>query len=212
VQAISRKDQLVMLAVSQIPDSFGYYFAGFVDGEGSFNLSFRRRSDYSLPWKVSLCLNVSQKDKVILALLKHHLGCGTIRFKSDDVWFFEVNNLTAIRENVIPFFDRFGFLSAKKKRDFAIFKQMAEIMNQGGHLRRDGIVELLKLRREMNDGGKLRYSEDEILAAFDNPESSETICQTSDDKSEDDIVRPAERSAEQDRNDPADPRSYDLDQ
>ena len=61
--------------------SIGYYFAGFVDGEGSFHLTFRRRQDYKLPWKVSLCLNVSQKDKVILALFKRHLQCGTIRYK-----------------------------------------------------------------------------------------------------------------------------------
>src|SRR5205823_13976394 len=95
-----------MLAVHEVPDAIGHYFAGFVDGEGSFNISFRRRPDYKLPWKVSLCLNVSQKDEVILALLKHHLQCGTIRYKSDQVWFFEVNNLNAIRDNVIPFFDR----------------------------------------------------------------------------------------------------------
>ena len=48
--------------------------------------------------------------------------------KAGDVWMFEVNNLNAIRDNVIPFFRRFGFLSAKKKRDFAIFQQMAELM------------------------------------------------------------------------------------
>src|SRR5438552_17337497 len=102
-----------MWQVEQVPDSVGYYFAGFVDGEGSFNLSFRKRPDYNLPWKVSLCLNVSQKDRVILTLLKDHLQCGTIRYKGEGVWFFEVNNLGAIRENVIPFFDRFRFLSAK---------------------------------------------------------------------------------------------------
>ncbi len=168
-----------MLNVSQIPDRIGYYFAGFVDGEGSFHLSFRRRRDYKLPWKVSLCLNVSQKDKVILALLKRHLKCGTIRYKSDDVWMFEVNNLTAIHENVIPFFRRFGFLSAKKKRDFAIFRRMAELMNEDAHLDKPGIVELLELRREMNDGGKRKYTEQEILDAFDAMESSETTRRTS---------------------------------
>ncbi len=168
-----------MFNVTRIPDRFGYYFAGFVDGEGSFHLSFRRRRDYKLPWKLSLCLNVSQKDKVILALLKRHLKCGTIRYKSDDVWMFEVNNLTAIHENVIPFFRRFGFLSAKKKRDFAIFRRMAELMNEGAHLDKPGIVELLKLRREMNDGGKRKYTEQEILEAVDAVESSETTRRTS---------------------------------
>lgn len=168
-----------MLNVPRIPDRIGYYFAGFVDGEGSFHLSFRRRRDYTLPWKVSLCLNVSQKDKVVLALFKRHLKCGTIRYKSDDVWMFEVNNLNAIHENVIPFFRRFGFLSAKKKRDFAIFRRMAELMKEKAHLDKPGIVELLKLRREMNDGGKRKYTEQEILAAFDAVESSETTRRTS---------------------------------
>ena len=156
-----------MLDVAQIPQPLGYYFAGFVDGEGSFHLTFRRRPDYALPWKVSLCLNVSQKDRVILALLKKHLACGTIREKEGDVWMFEVNNFEAIRSHVIPFFKRFGFLSSKKKRDFAIFQQMASLFESGAHLRRDGIAELLELRRNMNDGGKRKYSEDEILSAFD---------------------------------------------
>lgn len=186
-----------MLRVSDVPESLGYYFAGFVDGEGSFNLSFRKRNDYRLPWKVSLCLNVSQKDQSILALLKHHLNCGTIRYKSDDVWFFEVNNLNAIRENVIPFFDRFGFLSAKKKRDYSIFKQMAEMMARGAHLNLEGVKELLVLRREMNDGGKRKYTESEILAAFPIPESSETTRQTPVPQgAADDIVRSSGRPEE----------------
>jgi hypothetical protein len=196
-----------MLPVHEIPDHIGYYFAGFVDGEGSFNLSFRKRPDYKLPWKVSLCLNVSQKDRSILALLKHHLKCGTIRYKSDDVWFFEVNNLNAIRENVIPFFERFRFLSVKKKRDFAIFKRMATLMAEGAHLRKEGIAELLKLRRKMNDGGKRKYDDQAVLAAFVVTESSETIRQTLEvvTTSKDDIVRPAARPAELGRNDPAGP-------
>ena len=172
-----------MLSTDQIPDSVGYYFAGFVDGEGSFNLSFRKRSDYKLPWKVSLCLNVSQKDRSILSQLQQWLGCGTIRYKSDNVWFFEVNNLVAIHENVIPFFEHFCFLSTKKKRDFAIFKRMAVLMVKGAHLTKEGIVELLKLRRKMNDGGKRKYDEQEILAAFDAVESSETIRRTSTEES-----------------------------
>ena len=167
-----------MFRADQVPDAIGYYIAGFVDGEGSFHLTFRRRRDYVMPWKVSLCLNVSQKDKVILALMKRHLQCGTIRYKSDDVWMYEVNNLNAIRQNVIPFFRRFRFLSAKKKRDFAIFRQMAELMADKAHLNAEGIAQILKLRVTMNDGGKRKYSDDEILAVFDTMESSETIRRT----------------------------------
>ncbi len=72
-----------MLKVHDVPPHIGWYIAGFADGEGSFNVSFRPRGDYEMPWKVSLCFNVSQRDRVILALLKKHLACGTMRQRSD---------------------------------------------------------------------------------------------------------------------------------
>src|SRR5580698_9547789 len=108
-----------MLDVSHVPERIGSYLAGFADGEGSFNVSFRKRGDYALPWKVSLCFNVSQRDKTVLVLFQQHLECGTMRTRRDGVWYYEVNNFTAIVENVIPFFEQFGFLSTKKQRDFA---------------------------------------------------------------------------------------------
>jgi len=153
------------LNVTNIPDEVGYYLAGFTDGEGSFNVSFRKRQDYTIPWKVSLCFNVSQKDEVILALFKKHLSCGTLRSREDGVWYFEVNNFTAIKENVIPFFNKFGFLSAKKKRDFSKFKQLYELIDEGEHLRAEGIKKILAIRKEMNDGGAMRrkYTDEEIL-------------------------------------------------
>ncbi len=165
-----------MLDIKKVPIEKGYYLAGFADGEGSFNVSFRKRKDYAMPWKVSLCFNVSQKDKVILALFKRHLGCGTLRARSDGVWYYEVNNLTAIRENVIPFFNRFRFLSAKKKRDFAKFRQIARLMHQDkAHLNEEGIRAILAIRRDMNDGGKRRYDDAAVLREFGKSrESSET--------------------------------------
>lgn len=164
----------------------GYYLAGFADGEGSFNISFRPRQDYKSPWKVSLCFNISQKDKVILALYKRYLGCGTLRGRPDGVWYFEVNNFESIREKVIPFFRRYPFLSAKKKRDFAKFCELARLIKNENHLTKEGIKKILEIRRDMNDGGKRKYSEMEILSKLQ--ESSETIRQTPG-QSGDDIVR-----------------------
>ena len=184
-----------MLDVSQVPQRIGDYLAGFTDGEGSFNVSFRKRGDYAMPWKVSLCFNVSQRDKVILALFKQHLKCGTLRSRPDGVWYFEVNNFNAIVENVIPFFDRFGFLSAKKKRDFSKFQEIAQLIQAGRHQTRDGIGEILAIRRDMNDGGAKRrkYSDDSINELFETRESSETARQAStiEQVVEDDTVRSA---------------------
>jgi LAGLIDADG endonuclease len=176
--------------IEKIPPKIGYYLAGFTDGEGSFNVSFRPRKDYPIPWKISLSFNVSQKDRVILALFKRHLGCGTLRGRPDGVWYYETTNLTAITENVIPFFERFPFLSAKKKRDFIKFKQIVALVSEGEHLRADGIREILKIREGMNDGGKRRHSHADILATL--TESSETIRQAPL-SSGDDIVRSPSR-------------------
>ena len=159
-----------MLNVRSIEPRIGWYLAGFADGEGSFNVSFRRRKDYRNPWKISLCFNISQRDHVILALYKRHLQCGSMRQRKDGVWYYEVNNLNAIRENVIPFFGKFGFLSAKKKRDFSKFVKLAQLMEEGVHLTKSGVREILKIRRDMNDGGKRKYSENDILDAFENPQ------------------------------------------
>ena len=165
--------------IKKIPDHIGYYLAGFADGEGSFNLSFRKRKDYSRPWKISLCFNVSQRDKVILTLYKRHLKCGTLRTRKDGVWYYEVNNFRAINENVIPFFNRFGFLSAKKKRDFAKFKQIANLITDGEHLNRKGIERILEIRKAMNDGGagRRKYSDAEIMKVMKSGKSSETTRQ-----------------------------------
>lgn len=156
--------------VKAVPPEIGWYIAGFADGEGSFNVGFRPRDDYQVPWKVSLCFNISQRDPVILALIKRHLGCGTVRRRQDGVWYYEVNNLEAIVNNVIPFFRRFRFLSAKKKRDFAKFVKLAEMMKQGQHLSREGIVRILEIRREMSDGGHRGYRDEDILGRFENPQ------------------------------------------
>ena len=159
-----------MLDTRSIPIEIGHYLAGFADGEGSFNVSFRPRSDYRMPWKVSLCFNISQRDEVILSKFKRHFGCGTMRQRRDGVWYYEVNNLTAIRDSVIPFFERFRFLSAKKQRDFAKFKELAGLLAEGRHLHRDGIEDILRIRSDMNDGGNRRYVDEAILAAFENPQ------------------------------------------
>jgi hypothetical protein len=183
-----------MLDVSQVPDRIGNYLAGFTDGEGSFNVSFRKRGDYAMPWKVSLCFNVSQRDRVVLTLLMEHMKCGTMRSRPDGVSYFEVNTFAAIVENVIPFFDRFGFLSAKKQRDFAKFKQIARLIQDGRHLDQEGIAEILVIRRDMNDGGAMRrkYSDDSIIELFGVRESSETTRRATEDLFPlDDIVRSA---------------------
>lgn len=138
--------------LKQVPIEKGYYFAGFVDGEGSFNVSLRKRPDHTMKWQVILTFNVSQRDVVVLTQLKKYLGCGRMFKRSDGVQYYIVQNPSSIKERVIPFFKRFSFLSANKKKNFSIFVQIANMVFNGEHLNRDGLLKIIKLRETLNEG------------------------------------------------------------
>lgn len=102
--------------VNQISRDTAFYISGFSDKEGSFNVSFRKREYLLIGWKMSPVFNISQKEKSILTLIKKHLGCGTIRFRKDNVWVFEVDNKTALINTIIPFFHNMVFCQIKREK------------------------------------------------------------------------------------------------
>ncbi|MBI3573727.1 LAGLIDADG family homing endonuclease [Candidatus Kaiserbacteria bacterium] len=162
-----------MKKIDDIPPYIGWYIAGFVDGEGSFNVSFRKRHDHTIGWQTVLTLNVAQRDKTVLALMKQHLGCGRLQARRDGVWYYVVANPASIEERIIPFFERFGFLSAKSKRNFMLFREIAHLVFKKKHLTRSGLEEIAQIRELLNEGrGRTRkYTIDHIMADSDgNPQ------------------------------------------
>jgi hypothetical protein len=157
-----------------IPLDLGHYIAGFVDGEGSFNVPIRRERDRGLPFRVSLSFNVSQVGPEAPELLRSIFGVGTVRGRSDGVFYFEVTKPTDLKERVFPFFDRFRIRGSKAK-DLAVFRRITELIQSGRHLTPRGIGEILALRGPMNRGGKRRRTDDEIIEALRIWESSEAI-------------------------------------
>lgn len=163
--------------LSQIKPDTGNYIAGFTDGEGSFNVSVKKRIDYKDQWKLTASFNISQKDRVILALIKKEFGCGTLRERKDGVVYYEVTNITSLKERIIPFFKRFGFLSARKKTNFSIFSSIIEKMANGEHLTKEGFQKILELREILNEG-KGRKRKYNLADCIPKEESSETIRKT----------------------------------
>ena len=146
-----------------VPDQVGYYLAGFVDGEGSFNISIKKAKDRSLGWRVTACFNVSQKERHILDVLQEALGCGTIRQRWDGVHYFEVNSYFDLAEKVIPFFHRFPLLSPNKGETLEIFTKICEMMCAREHLSLDGIQQIIHLRKQMNNETSKRHRDDEEI-------------------------------------------------
>ena len=145
VRTISRKD------LTQ--DQLGWYLAGFVEGEGSFNVSLRRKTDYKVQWQVVMSFNVSQKDPTLLEVLRDQLQCGIIKTrKRDGLHSFDVTNPTDIIHKVIPFFQKYPVLSESKQKNFLIFCTIAELMKNGQHRTETGLRHILKLRETLNEG------------------------------------------------------------
>ncbi len=146
--------------LNQIPLEWGWYIAGFSDGEGSFNISLRKREDHVMKWQVVLTFNVSQKESYILSQLKKYLGCGRIQQRKDGLNMYVCSNPLAIQEKIIPFFKKFNFRSAQKKKNFSIFCEIAEKVFRKEHLTAQGLKEIVKMREGLNEGRgrKRKYS------------------------------------------------------
>lgn len=151
--------------LKQIPQEIGWYLSGFCDGEGSFNVSLRKKEDYRIEWQVVLTFNVSQRDITNLFLLKRYLGCGRLQKRKDGVNYFVVGNNRSVFERVIPFFEKFNFLSSNKKTNFSIFKRIAKLVEQNKHLNPDGLKEIIELREKLNEGrGRTRkYNKSDVV-------------------------------------------------
>ena len=143
-----------------------YYLSGFADGEGSFNVSTIKRSDYKFGWKVSLSFNISQKDDTVPKIFKNILNCGRIRYRKDGICYFEVRKIKDLTEIVIPFFETYSLLSENKKKVFAIFCKITEIIRQKRHLDKKGMEEILKLRDLILVNRERKYSKQQILNSY----------------------------------------------
>jgi hypothetical protein len=173
--AVNQQERLGSAAwLDAVPRDLGHYIAGFVDGEGSFNVPIRRSRDRGLPFRVSLSFNVSQVGEEAPCLLQSIFGAGTTRGRGDGVWYFEVTKPEELEARVFPFFERFP-LRLSKANDLAVFRQIATMVRTGRHLSIDGFIDILALRGPMNRGGKRRRTDEELIGALRSWESSEAI-------------------------------------
>lgn len=145
-----------------IPFDLGHYIAGFVEGEGSFNVPIIREHDRRLPWRVTLSFNVSQRGPEMAVLFMDTFGVGRKRGRGDGVFYFEVTKPDHLEQRIFPFFEKFR-LRGPKANDLAVFREITRLVQLGRHKTAEGIEEILILRSPMNRGGKRRRTDEEII-------------------------------------------------
>ena len=159
-----------------------YYITGFVDGEGCFSVTIQRSKNVRLGIQVIPEFHVSQHQNrtEVLLEIKRAFGCGYIkpndaRNPKDLTSVYVVRNINDLRSKVIPFFKKFPIISIKRL-DFDKFAEVVEMMKDGNHLEKDGLVKILKIAFSMNFNGK--YRKLRLVDVLFSLESSETIRQT----------------------------------
>lgn len=149
-----------------------YYVSGFVDGEGTFNVSFTKQkykyNNQGFKWLIHVCFQVYQHEdhRDILELLQNRVfHTGRIYRKSSpyNVFTFTIDNPRNLSEKVIPFFEKYKLIV--KEKDFQLFKQVVNLILQKKHLTKIGFNEILEIAFKMNASGRQRkYSKEYILA------------------------------------------------
>jgi len=126
------------------------WVVGFVDGEGCFHVSIRSHPEMTVGYQVLPEFVVVQhtRDRQILFALKRFFGAGAVRRNHDDRDCLRIRKLDSLNK-VCEFFLAHP-LSTKKNVDFRKFRRIVNLMQQGKHLSREGLLEIIDIACQMN--------------------------------------------------------------
>jgi hypothetical protein len=145
-----------------------WFVTGLADGEGCFciSLAIRAKLRTGLEVRPSFSLSLNEKDLELLEGLQAFFGCGWIReSKSDRTFKYEARALDDLTGIILPHFERFP-LQGYKARSCAGFSHVCRMMEQGHHLQRDGLREIVGIAYQINLG-KRRHSQTTLLRVLD---------------------------------------------
>ncbi len=133
------------------------WIVGFVDGEGCFSVAIQRCRVMKLGWQVFPEFVVTQgaKSLSVLQSLQQFFDCGRVHINrrhdnhKEPLYRFCVRSATDLRKKIIPFF-RQNPLRTAKNNDFELFVSVLELMEQGRHLRADGLQEIAAIASQIN--------------------------------------------------------------
>jgi hypothetical protein len=148
-----------------------WFLAGFIEGEGSLCVSIKRHPTCRHGYYVDpgFFLYQHESGRALLELAQTIFGSGRISRKSgnESVLVYEISSTAVLRDQVVPFFERYIVPFSCKTGTFARFKEIIEMMGRKEHLRDDGLAEIVRKVYAMNPASKGRARLrplDEVLA------------------------------------------------
>jgi LAGLIDADG endonuclease len=144
-----------------------WFVTGLAEGEGCFCVSFSRRPRLriGLEARPSFSLSLNERDRDLLGDLQMYFECGWIReSRSDRTFKYEARAVEDLLDHVVPHFERYP-LRGSKARSFNGFSHVCRMIEQGDHLKRHGMEEMIRLAYETSLG-KRRYLQSDLLRAL----------------------------------------------
>lgn len=137
------------------------YVAGFIDGEGSFVVSFGKHKTLKrgIEIRVEFTIELRADDIEILKRILKTIGCGRIYDASYEKygWYphvkYKITSTKEIEKYLIPFLDQTP-LQAKKRKVYKVFRKIVLMVRKKHHLTDSGFAQIQKLRNEYRKYGK----------------------------------------------------------
>jgi len=131
-----------------------YWLAGFVSGDGCFQVKISKSVKSKLGFSVALKFQITQhsRDAELMRNFISYLGCGKYyQGTNRENGNLEVQMFSDVIEKIIPFFDQYPILGVKGL-DYADFKKVGGMMKAGRHLTQEGLEEIRKIQTGINTG------------------------------------------------------------
>ena len=139
-------------------ESANWFLAGFIEGEGALCVSIKKHPTCRSGFYVDpgFFLYQHESGRRILELTQGVFESGRIYRKSgnENVLVYEISSTRALREKVVPFFERYVVPLSCKGETFERFREILELMERGEHLVPAGLAEIVKKVYAMNPSSK----------------------------------------------------------
>jgi len=147
------------------------WIVGFVEGEGCFTLTVSEKvyaNTKSLQLHPVFQISIGENDKQILDLIKNTLGIGTITKKPKIYWerfgFTAQNQFNYRVSNVMDCKKIYSFFNGKmlssKNKSMQTWYACLMLIEQYKHLTKEGLIEILLLRDNINGVSKRKNYKD----------------------------------------------------
>jgi LAGLIDADG endonuclease len=116
--------------------------------------------------RLSFSVSLNERDLRLLEDLQAFFDGGWMReSKRDRTFKYEARSTRELLERILPQFERFP-LRGCKARSCAGFLRVCEMIEQGDHLQRDGLREIVEVAVQVNLGRR-RHSRETLLRVLD---------------------------------------------